>query len=97
MDKYTKTQILAEVREAIRMTMEGVNEQWISGEELGKQFQMFTPSWLKRYGQTLPRTQAVVECNGERHRSAWYYPRHRIARLINEGKLRDLSLSESAV
>ena len=91
MDKLTKAQIMSEIRNAIRVSMEGVNEEWVTGEELGRQYQMFTRDWLRRYGETLPRTQAVVTGqDGKTHSSAWCYPRHRIGRLIEEGQIRHL-------
>jgi hypothetical protein len=91
MDKLMRTEILEEVRNAVRIAMEGVSEEWVTGEELSKQYQMFTRAWLRRYGETLPRTRAVVTCkDGKSHGSVWCYPRHRIGRLIEEGRIRHL-------
>lgn len=95
LDKLTKAQIMTEVRNAVRECLEGTSEVWVSGDELGKQFQMFSSSWLKRYGETLPRTQAVVEDSTGRHRSGWYYPRNRIGRMIQEGSIRHLAINEN--
>ena len=97
LDKLTKAQILTEVRNAVRECMEGSSEVWVSGEELGKQYQMFTSAWLKRYGETLPRTQAVVETKSGSHRTGWYYPRNRIGRMIQEGEVRNLRFGGDTV
>ena len=96
-DKLTRLMIMSEVKTAIREAMESSAETWVSGEELGKQFQMFSPAWLKRYGETLPRTQAVVEDASGRHRTGWYYPRNRIGRMIEEGEIRTLKVGGDGV
>lgn len=88
LDTKTKMEILSAVRAAVRQTLEDAEEQWITGEELCRQFQCFTPGWLKRYGERLSRTQAVtIDKYGNEHTTGWVYPKHRIQRLIQENKL----------
>lgn len=88
LDKKTKMEILSAVRAAVRQTMEDADEKWLTGEELCKQFQCFTASWLKRYGWMLDRTQAIViDEEGEEHTTGWVYPKHRIQRMIQENRL----------
>jgi hypothetical protein len=91
MDRLLRTEICNEVAKSIRQALEGANEVWLTGEELTCQFGMFTKSWLKTYGHTLPRTQAVVtKEDGSTHRTGWCYPRNKIQRMINEGKMAEL-------
>lgn len=79
------------IRLAMEESMELYDERWITGEELCKQFQMFSKDWLKRYGHALQRRQAVVtDEQGNRHRTSWVYPQHKIARMIANGEIREL-------
>lgn len=88
LDKKTKMEILSAVRAAVRQTLEEADEKWLTGEELCKQYQCFTASWLKRYGWMLDRTQAtVIDENGVEHTTGWVYPKHRIQRMIAENRL----------
>ena len=50
MDKLLRIEIINEVKRSLLESMEVENERWIYGEELSKQFQMFSPSWLKATG-----------------------------------------------
>lgn len=75
----------------MRETLEHAEEVWLSPAELCKQFQMFSPSWLKRYGMKLPRTKAIVrDSDGTTHETGWAYPRNRIQRMIAEGQIKTL-------
>jgi len=75
----------------MREVMEVANERWISAEELCKQFQMFSPSWLKTNGHLLPRTRAeVTDHHGNRSGTRWAYPQHQIARMIAENEIKNL-------
>ena len=88
LDTKTKMEILSAVRAAVRQTLEDAEEQWITGEELCRQFQCFTPGWLKRYGERLSRTHAVtIDKYGKEHTTGWVYPKHSIQRLIQDNKL----------
>lgn len=91
MDAKTKAEIKALVSETIIMTLEGAKEQWLSGPELCKQFGCFSPSWLKTYGYTLPRTQAVtLDALGNEHKTGWCYPMHKINRMMMDGSIKQL-------
>jgi len=91
MDKQLHMDIMATVRRAMQDLLEESMEVWLSGDELCKQFQMFTPSWLKRYGCRLPRTRAVVtDANGQEHATGWAYPRNKIQRMINDNSIKQL-------
>lgn len=92
MDKLLRAQVVREVRTALQDMMEQYGEQYLTAKELTAQYQMFTPEWLKRYGDTLPRVQAcVTDKDGTLHRTGWGYPRNRIARMIADGSIEQLS------
>ena len=89
MDKLLRTEIVAECKRSMREAMEVANEKWLTPSELCKQFQMFSPSWLKNNGHLLPRTRAeVTDANGKTTVTRWAYPQHKIARMIEENQLR---------
>ena len=90
MDRQLKKEIVMEVRGAVKAAMEEYEEQWLTGEELCKQFQMFNKDWLYRYGHLLPREHVVVAdpYSNISQATRWAYPKHKIARMINEGQLR---------
>lgn len=68
-------------------------EVWLSKDEFLKQFQMFTPSWLKEYGKTLPCIYAiVVDEDGVEHKSRVSYPRNKIQAMIREGSIKQLRM-----
>lgn len=91
-DKDTRAAILAEVREAVTLTL-AMNESYVSGKELGKKYQMFSASWLKSYGHLLPRTRAVVTSgDGRQHATGWCYPLNRIGKMIENGEIKRLAL-----
>ena len=91
MDKLLRIEIINEVKRSMQEALEVANERWIYGEELSKQFQMFSPSWLKAYGHLLPRTRAeVTDKNGNKTGTRWCYPQHQIARMIADGSIKSL-------
>ena len=47
MDKYLRTEIVAEVKKSMTEILEVANERWLTGDELCEQFQMFSKGWLK--------------------------------------------------
>lgn len=88
-DPVLRLQIVNELKAVMANIMEVSREEWVSGDELGRRFAFFTRSWLRTYGQLLPRERvSVVGSDGEEHRTGWCYPVHRIERMIHEGKLR---------
>lgn len=91
MDRLLEAEIIATVQRAATRVFEQQQEVWLTGDELCKQFGLFTKSWLKNYGHALPRTQAVViDEHGEEHRTSWAYPRNRIATMIANGEIKQL-------
>ena len=90
MDKLLRIEIINEVKRSMLKSLEVENERWIYGEELSKQFQMFSPSWLKAYGHLLPRTRAEVDDKGQTTCTRWCYPQHQIARMIDDGSIKKL-------
>jgi len=89
MDRILRAEIVAEVKRSMTEILEVANEQWITGEELCKRFQMFSPGWLKAYGDRLPRQRAEVHDDGMKA-SRWAYPMHKIARMIQNGTIKEL-------
>ena len=92
LDKETKSAIVFAVDAAVREAMSQFGEEYVTGKELGKRFQMFTPNWLKLYGHLLPRTRAEVkEASGETHVTGWCYPVNKIGRMIETGEIKRLA------
>ena len=89
MDRTLRAEIVAEVRRSMTEIMEVDNERWLTGDDLCQQFQMFSPGWLKAYGDRLPRQRAEVNDDGVKV-SRWAYPQHRIARMIQDGTIKEL-------
>lgn len=90
-DKNLRIDIMCTVRDAMRHVMEEYEEVWLSESEFLKQFQMFNPSWLRRYGSLLPRTRVIVNDNGKEHTGqSWAYPRNKIQRMIIENQIKQL-------
>jgi hypothetical protein len=92
MDRLLRAEIVSEVKRSMSEILEVAGERWLTGDELCQQFQMFTPSWLKTYGQFLPRQRAEVEVDGKRTVSRWAYPQHKIARMIENNEIKDLKI-----
>lgn len=92
MDRQLRMDIVSEVKRSMSEILEVAGERWLTGDELCQQFQMFTPSWLKTYGQFLPRQRAEVEVDGKRTVSRWAYPQHKIARMIENNEIKDLKI-----
>jgi hypothetical protein len=93
MDKKLREEIVAEVQKALQIQTLSLQEQWLTGEELCKQFQMFTKDWLQNYGDCLPRKRIrVTHLNGETRGSRWAYPRFKIAQNIVDGVYDDMKL-----
>ena len=95
LERAFKNELLAAIRAIIRRCINEVRDEneevWLSKDELLKQFGMFSDEWLKRYGETIPRTQAIVtESDGESHATRWAYPRNKIQRMIADGSIKQL-------
>lgn len=95
MDKLLRAEIVNTVNQTIREMMEIYGEKWLTADQLIDNFGCFTKGWLKAYGYTLPRTQAIVtDENGEQHRTSWVYPMHKINRMILDGRIKSLDISQ---
>lgn len=95
MDKVLRAEIVNTVNQTIREMMEIYGEKWLTADQLIDNFGCFTKGWLKAYGYTLPRTQAIVtDENGEQHRTSWVYPMHKINRMILDGRIKSLDISQ---
>ena len=91
MDRLLRAEIVAEVKRSMTEALEVANERWLTGDDLCKQFGMFTPSWLKTYGKLLPRQRAeVTDENGTIMASRWAYPQHKIARMIASNEIKQI-------
>jgi len=72
------------------------DEVWLCEDELIKQFQMFSEGWMKAYGKLLPRTRGeVTDENGVVHVTRWTYPRNKIQRMIAEGSIKQLRITNN--
>lgn len=94
MDRMLRAEIVATVRQTLADVMEGADEVWLTPEEMCKQFGMFSPEWLRRHGELLPREKVgiVLEDGTVKESRSWAYPKHRINRMIMEGKLREIRM-----
>ena len=94
MDRILRAEIVATVRQTMTEVLEGADEVWLSPDEFCKTFGMFSTEWLRRHGELLPREKVriVMEDGTVKESRSWAYPKHKINRLIREGKLREIRL-----
>lgn len=93
MDRKLREEIMAEVRKALQVQAINLQEQWLTADELCKQFQMFTKDWVQTYGDVLPRRRVKVTLlSGETRGTRWAYPRYQIAKNIADGLYDDMKL-----
>ena len=86
-----RAEIIATVRQTMQEVMESADEVWLTKEQLMEQFGMFSQEWLNRNGELLPREYAsVIWPDGEEKFTRWAYPKHKINRMIQEGKLKGM-------
>lgn len=78
-----------ELRQIISSAVSNVSNQdiYVSGKELCKQLQMFTPSWLKANGHLLPRTCATLIKDGNEQPTHYAYNITEIRKMIDEDRL----------
>ena len=95
MDKQTKTEIKAVVREAIQEAMEVYKEKWITDEEMVQYFSVMTKRWLQSNGHYLPRTQ-IVYTDKKSHATSWLYPLHKIQAMMADGRIKELKVGNTA-
>ena len=93
MERKLREEIVAEVQKAMTVALISLQEQWLTADELCKQFQMFTKDWVEKYGDILPRKRVkVTHLNGDTRGTRWAYPQHEIAMNIRNGVYDDLKL-----
>ncbi len=86
MDRQLKQEIREDVQKAISLQMISLQEQWLSADDLCKQFAMITPKLLKYHGDIFPRRRITMTgMNGVTKSTHWAYPRHEIAMNIANG------------
>ena len=91
MTKEEMLELKSVVRRTMEEQMEMYSEVWLTGDKLCEYFSFMTPSWLKRYRQSLPhREPKVTDEQGETHSMAWQYPRNKIQRMMASGEIEDL-------
>ena len=95
MDRMLRAEIIATVRQTMQDVLEGADEVWLTPKQLLEQFGMLNQEWLNRNGELLPREYAsVIWPDGEEKCTRWAYPKHKINRMIQEGKLKGLVKTE---
>lgn len=93
MDRKLREEIVNEVQKAMAVALLSLHEQWVTGDELCRQFGMFTKDWLEKYGDILPRKRVkVTHLNGETRGTRWGYARFQIAKNIADGVYDDLKI-----
>ena len=95
MDKLLRAEIVAEVKRSLADVNEVYQEELLTKDQLCEQFPMFTPSWIKTFGEksAIPRERISVQSeDGSGVRSRYMYPKHKINRLIAEGYFRNLAI-----
>ena len=102
LDRCFKNELTAVIRAIITRCLHELRDEneevWLSKDEFLAQFGMFTDGWLKEYGDTLPRTQAIVIGeSGDTHATRWAYPRNKIQRMIRENSIKQLKVNEAAI
>lgn len=91
MDRQLRVEIVATVRQTMQEVLENADEVWLTPQGVVENFGMITKEWLKRNGELLPREVAsVIWQDGKERSTRWAYPKHRINRMIREGKLKGL-------
>ena len=91
MDKQLRAEIVATVRQTMQEVLENADEVWLTPKGVVENFGMITKEWMRKNAELLPRELAsVVFPNGTEVSTHWAYPKHRINRMIQEGKLRGL-------
>lgn len=91
MDRQLRQEIRNDVQRAIASSVAQMQEQWLSADDLCKQFAMITPKFLKYHGDIFPRRKITMTgTNGVTKSTHWAYPRYEIAMNIANGLYDDL-------
>lgn len=93
MDRELRKQIREDVQKAMDTAFMQMNERWISGQELCRQFAMITPRFLKAHGDIFPRKRITIRgLNGKSVTTHYGYAQYEIARNIANGVYDDLKV-----
>ena len=93
----TETEIRQMIENAARAAFERMarekyemyEERWVTATELSRQIAMFTPDWMEKYADRLPRERMEMKTEEGRIRTTrWCYPLHQIERELAEGSYR---------
>lgn len=91
-----KKELVIEMRNVMMAVMQQNHEQWVTGKQLAAQIGCFNETWLKNYGQSLPRTRAVVkDKDGVAHEGNWVYPLHQIKRMVANDEIKHLKIENN--
>ena len=97
MDRLFEAKLLALIDRKMTERLEGADEVWLKPKQLLEQFGMFSQEWLDENGHLLPREYAsVIWPDGTERCTRWAYPKHKINRMIQEGKLKGMIKGEKA-
>ena len=98
MDRLLRAEIIATVRETMREMLEGADEVWLKPKQLLEQFGMLSQEWLDKYAELLPREPAsIIWPDGVEECTRWAYPKHKINRMIQEGKLKYMNPTDKMI
>lgn len=78
------------VADSVKSAMAAQADQYVTGKELCKQLQMFTPELLKKYGESLPRIKASIlskELGISIYETRYAYNISQIRKMIDENRL----------
>jgi len=96
MDRQLRQEIREDVQKAIASSVMHMQEQWLSPEDLCKQFAMITPKLLKYHGDIFPRKRITMTgMNGVPKSTHWAYPRYEIAMNIANGVYDNLKVMKN--
>jgi len=88
LDKEIRKELAELVGSAITAATRAQNERFVTGKRLCEMFQMFTPSRLKTWGETLPRIRATfISKDGESEQTGWAYNVREIQKMIDRNEL----------
>lgn len=92
-DRVLREEIVAVVEKSVNNAIMEMQEQWLSADDLCKQFSMITPRLLKYHGDIFPRKKLrITGTDGKPITSQWAYPRFQIAKNIAEGMYDDIKV-----
>lgn len=98
MDRIFEAKLLALIDRKMTERLEGADEVWLKPKQLLEQFGMLSQEWLDKYAELLPREPAsIIWPDGVEECTRWAYPKHKINRMIQEGKLKYMKPTDKMV